>query len=42
MTPMPLITGRVGIDRETATALLRQHKLERLPLVDDGGPARRA
>ena len=37
MTPMPLITGHEGIDREDATALLRQHKRERLPLVDDAG-----
>jgi IMP dehydrogenase len=37
MTPMPLITAPVGISRENATALLRQHKLERLPLVDGSG-----
>ncbi|MGL5908504.1 MAG: IMP dehydrogenase [Phycicoccus sp.] len=37
MTPMPLVTGSVGISREDATALLRQHKRERLPLVDDRG-----
>ncbi len=37
MTPMPLITGPVGISREEATTLLRQHKRERLPLVDDSG-----
>lgn len=37
MTPVPLITGRADIDRETATTLLRQHKLERLPLVDEEG-----
>ncbi|SES47353.1 inosine-5'-monophosphate dehydrogenase [Pedococcus cremeus] len=37
MTPMPLITGPADIDRETATRLLRQHKRERLPLVDEGG-----
>jgi IMP dehydrogenase len=34
MTPMPLITGRDGISREEATLLLRQHKRERLPIVD--------
>src|SRR5215207_3452865 len=34
MTPMPLVTGPVGISREDATMLLRQHKRERLPLVD--------
>src|SRR4051794_19403504 len=37
MTPMPLVTGRVGITRDEATRLLRQHKRERLPLVDDEG-----
>ncbi len=37
MTPMPLITGPAGISRADATALLRQHKLERLPLIDDSG-----
>ncbi len=37
MTPMPLITGPTGIDREEATALLRAHKRERLPLVDPDG-----
>ena len=34
MTPMPLITAPVGISREDATSLLRQHKRERLPIVD--------
>ena len=37
MTPMPLVTGDVGISREEATALLRKHKRERLPLVDGQG-----
>src|SRR5690349_13859004 len=37
MTPMPLVTGPLGIGRDDATALLRQHKRERLPLVDDQG-----
>src|SRR5690606_6398346 len=37
MTYMPLITGPVGISREDASALLRQHKRERLPIVDDAG-----
>jgi IMP dehydrogenase len=40
MTPMPLITGRVGIDHDEATALLRQHKRERLPIVDGEGRLR--
>ncbi len=37
MTPMPLITGPAGISRDEATLLLRKHKRERLPLVDDAG-----
>ena len=37
MTPMPLVTAPVGISRDDATALLRQHKRERLPIVDDSG-----
>ena len=37
MTPSPLITGPVGISREDATTLLRKHKRERLPLVDEQG-----
>ena len=42
MTPMPLITGPVGISREEATLLLRKHKRERLPAGRRQGPARRA
>ncbi|WP_313405089.1 IMP dehydrogenase [Aeromicrobium sp.] len=37
MTHMPLITGHVGISHEDASLLLRQHKRERLPIVDDEG-----
>ncbi len=37
MTPMPLVTAPVGISREDATSLLRQHKRERLPIVDPAG-----
>ena len=37
MTPMPLVTGSTGISRDDATALLRKHKRERLPLVDADG-----
>lgn len=37
MTPMPLITGKVGISGEDAIGLLRRHKIEKLPLVDDDG-----
>ncbi len=37
MTPMPLVTAPIGISREDATALLRRHKRERLPIVDADG-----
>jgi IMP dehydrogenase len=37
MTPMPLVTAPVGVDPETALRLLSQHKIEKLPLVDEGG-----
>ena len=37
MTPMPLVTGKVGISGEDAMELLRRHKIEKLPLVDDAG-----
>ena len=37
MTPMPLVTGRQGISADDAMRLLQQHKIEKLPLVDDGG-----
>jgi IMP dehydrogenase len=37
MTPMPLVTGHVGISADEAMGLLRQHKIEKLPLVDDAG-----
>ncbi|MBO4275384.1 IMP dehydrogenase [Microbispora triticiradicis] len=37
MTPMPLVTAPVGVDREEAFRLLRQNKVEKLPLVDEAG-----
>ena len=37
MTPMPLVTGTVGISGEDAMELLRRHKIEKLPLVDAEG-----
>ena len=40
MTPMPLVTGRVGISGDEAMALLARHKVEKLPLVDDAGHLR--
>ncbi|KAE8763479.1 IMP dehydrogenase [Georgenia thermotolerans] len=40
MTPMPLVTGPVGISSADAAALLAKHKVEKLPLVDEAGKLR--
>jgi IMP dehydrogenase len=40
MTPMPLVTAPVGVDPDTALGLLRQNKVEKLPLVDEAGRLR--
>ncbi|MEN9693607.1 MAG: Inosine-5-monophosphate dehydrogenase dehydrogenase, partial [Actinomycetota bacterium] len=40
MTKMPLVTGPVGITSEDALSLLKQHKVEKLPLVDGEGKLR--
>src|SRR5271166_967298 len=40
MTPMPLVTAPVGVAPEEALRLLRQHKVEKLPLVDETGRLR--
>ncbi|CUV65246.1 Inosine-5'-monophosphate dehydrogenase [Sulfurovum sp. enrichment culture clone C5] len=37
MTPAPLITAKVGITLEEASKVLEQHKIEKLPIVDDDG-----
>jgi IMP dehydrogenase len=37
MTPMPLITAPAGITSADAAALLAEHKVEKLPLVDGQG-----
>jgi IMP dehydrogenase len=37
MTPQPLVTAPIDISHEDATAILRRHKRERLPLVDEAG-----
>jgi IMP dehydrogenase len=37
MTPMPLVTAPVGVSTERALELLRQHKVEKLPIVDGSG-----
>jgi IMP dehydrogenase len=40
MTPMPLIVGKVGINPDEAMAQLAQHRIEKLPLIDDNGKLR--
>src|SRR3984893_10703502 len=40
MTAMPLVTAPVGVARDEALSLLRQHKMEKLPLVDAAGRLR--
>ena len=42
MTKMPLVTAPVGVTRPEALKLLSGNKVEKLPLVDDDGPAARA
>src|ERR1700722_14508181 len=37
MTPMPLVTAPVGVNADEALNLLREHKIEKLPLVDGAG-----
>ena len=37
MTSMPLIVGKAGIHPDEAMALLAQHRIEKLPLIDDNG-----
>jgi IMP dehydrogenase len=37
MTRMPLVTAPVGVAAEEALQLLREHKVEKLPLVDERG-----
>jgi IMP dehydrogenase len=40
MTPQPLITAPVGVSAADALNLLRQYKVEKLPLVDEAGRLR--
>jgi IMP dehydrogenase len=40
MTSMPLVTAAVGVSHDDALALLQRHKIEKLPIVDDGGRLR--
>jgi IMP dehydrogenase len=40
MTRMPLVTAPVGVAPEEALRLLKRHKVEKLPLVDESGRLR--
>ena len=40
MTRMPLVTAPVGVAPEQALALLKEHKVEKLPLIDEAGHLR--
>ncbi len=40
MTPMPLVTAPVGIVPDKAIAIFAQHRIEKLPLVDEQGKLR--
>jgi IMP dehydrogenase len=40
MTPMPLVTAPVGVHPDEALNLLRSHKVEKLPLVDNSNKLR--
>jgi len=35
MTKAPLVTAKEGTTLEEATKILQQHKIEKLPIVDD-------
>ncbi len=37
MTKAPLVTAKVGITLDEAAKVLQEHKIEKLPLVDDNG-----
>src|SRR5512139_3775673 len=41
MTPMPLVTAPVDVDRDEAFRLLADNKIEKLPLIDGVGRLRR-
>ncbi|WP_277675483.1 IMP dehydrogenase [Saccharopolyspora rectivirgula] len=40
MTAAPLVTAQVGVSAEAALGLLRRHKIEKLPIVDNAGKLR--
>jgi len=40
MTQMPLVTAPEGVEADRALKLLKEHKVEKLPLIDDAGRLR--
>jgi len=40
MTPMPLVTAKQGTSLDEAAKVLQEHKIEKLPIVDDEGVLR--
>jgi IMP dehydrogenase len=40
MTKMPLVTARAGVAPDEALTLLKEHKIEKLPIVDDANRIR--
>jgi len=40
MTPTPLVTAKVGIRPEDAIAIFAQHRIEKLPIIDEDGKLR--
>ena len=37
MTPMPLVVAQEGVSKDEALALLSEHKIEKLPIIDSAG-----
>ncbi len=42
MTKAPLVTAKEGTTLEEATKILQQHKIEKLPIVDDNNTSKGA
>jgi IMP dehydrogenase len=37
MTPMPIVTAKVGVSLDEASKVLHKHKIEKLPIINDEG-----
>ncbi len=37
MTPMPIVTAKVGVSLDEASKILHKHKIEKLPIINDEG-----